>query len=214
MADNNLNKKELATLRFIRNRIAHGEGSPSVRDIGVLLEFKWANSAAYVVDKLIERGYLRRRNDGQLQLLRDVPDENTHGRTVNIPLVGTAPCGAPLLATENIEAMIPVSTRLARPPHKYFLVRAEGDSMDQAGIQDGDLVLVMQQPVAENGQRVIALINDEATIKVFQRRGEVITLEPSSSNEKHKPIVLSDDFQVQGIVQTTIPGWSKDKNNG
>ena len=76
---------------------------------------------------------------------------------------GRCSTGNPLLAEQNIEAMIPVSRGLAQPGAKYFLLRAVGNSMDLAGIEDGDLVLVRQQPSAENGETVVALINEEAT---------------------------------------------------
>jgi repressor LexA len=114
-------------------------------------------------------------------------------------------CGLPMLAEQNIEAWIPVSISLVRPGGKYFLLRAQGDSMNQAGIEDGDLILVKQQPIADNGQKVVALIDDEATVKEFQKRGDVVTLLPRSNNPKHKPIILEYEFQVQGIVIAAIP---------
>ena len=122
-----------------------------------------------------------------------------------MPLVGTVACGTPLLAEENIEAIIPVSVKLAKPHYKYFLLKASGDSMDQAGINDGDLVLVRQQPAAEIGDIVVALIDDEATIKEFHVSDETIILKPRSTNKQHKPIILTRGFQVQGIVITSIP---------
>jgi repressor LexA len=82
--------------------------------------------------------------------------------------------------------------------------------MDLAGIRDGDLVLVRQQPVAENGQKVVALIDDEATLKEFRRKQQVVALMPRSRNKDHKPILLSSDFQVQGVVVATIPNLEKE----
>ena len=76
--------------------------------------------------------------------------------------------------------------------------------MNEAGIQPGDLVLVRQQNVAENGQRVVALIDDDATLKEFQHKGNAVALVPRSSNPKHKPIILERDFQVQGVIITSI----------
>jgi repressor LexA len=205
-----LTPNELAALRHIRNRIVHGERPPSVRVLQELLGYSSPNAAAYVLDQLIRRGYLQRRKNGELQLLKAAVNDPAHARTVPVPLVGSVPCGAPLLAEENIEAMIPVSTSLARPPHRYFLLRASGDSMDLAGIHDGDLVLVRQQSAAENGQNVVALIDDEATLKVFRRKPNVVALVPRSRNKDHKPILLSNDFQVQGVVVATIPNLEKE----
>lgn len=77
--------------------------------------------------------------------------------------------------------------------------------MNKAGINDGDLVLVKQQSSAENGQQVVALIDDEATIKEFQKKGHVVILKPHSTNSKHQPFILTDDFQIQGVVVATLP---------
>ena len=153
-------------LTFIRNRIMHRGAAPSVRELATEMGFSSPRSAMLIIDRLIGLGYLRRREEDRALLLvrmpADAPDRES---TIEVPLVGSAPCGAPLLAEQNIEAMIPVSTLLARPGQKYFLLRANGDSMTEAGIKDGALVLVRQQPTAESGQVVVALIDDEATIK-------------------------------------------------
>ena len=77
--------------------------------------------------------------------------------------------------------------------------------MNKSGINDGDLVLVRQQTTAEEGERVVALINDEATIKHFHKDGELVVLRPNSTDKRHKPIVLSDDFMIQGVVVATLP---------
>ena len=209
-----LNAKELEALQHIRNRIVHGERPPSVRELAEALGYNSPNAAAYVLTRLIDSGYVQRRNNGRLQVLRETQESSSQARTVKVPLVGYAPCGAPLLALENVEAWIAVSDRLARPPHKYFFLRAIGSSMNRAGIQDGDLVLVRQQPIAQNGDRVVALIDDEATIKMFRRTAEVVALEPRSSDTQYRPIILTSDFRVQGVVQATIPAGKKGSNHG
>jgi repressor LexA len=209
MADKPLSTKELEALRHIRNRIIHGQEPPSVRELMGLLGYSSPNAAAYVLARLMERRYIQRGKNRKIQLLRKALEDPAHARTLRIPLVGSAPCGAPLLAEQNIEAWIPVSERLARPSHRYFLLRAKGDSMNRAGIEDGDLVLVREQPTANNGDRVVALIDDEATIKEFRRGGDVIALRPRSSRPGHKPIVLTTDFQVLGVVTATIRDLGK-----
>ena len=120
-------------------------------------------------------------------------------------LGGAIACGLPILAEENIEAMIAVSTKLAKPSNKYFLLQAKGDSMNEKGINDGDLVLVKQQNSADNGDIVVALIDDEATIKELRINDDNVLLLPRSSNKTHTPIILSRNFIVQGIVVSTIP---------
>lgn len=200
-----LTEKEIQALRTVRNAVVHGGLSPTVREVAKTLGFSSPRSAMLVINSLIEKGWLRRRDDNSLQILRDVLEQKNHAQTVDVPLVGNVACGAPLLAEENIEAVIPVSKSLARPGGKYFLLRAAGDSMNLAGIDDGDLVLVRQQTTADNGQKVVALINDEATVKEFHREKDVVLLKPRSRSKTHKPFVLSEHFLIQGVVVATLP---------
>ena len=201
-----LNKKEFQAFRYIRNCLVHQGRSPSVREVMRELGYTSPNSAAVVIENLIEKGLLRRKTDKKLQVLTDITVEHEEEKTVMIPLVGTAPCGTPILSEENVEARIPVSEKLARPPYKYFLLRASGDSMDLAGIHDGDLVLVRQQPTANDGDRVVALVDGEATIKIFKRGSSAILLKPNSSIKEHKPIVASTELLIQGVVVNSITG--------
>lgn len=204
-----LRPNDRKALTFIRNRIMHNGTAPSVRELAVEFGFASPRSGMLIVERLVQAGYLKRRDsDRSLQLLKMPEEARDREITVEIPLVGTAACGAPLLAIENIEAMLPVSTQLARPGQKYFLLRACGDSMNEAGIGDGALVLVRQQPSARNGQIVVALVDDEATIKELQLSSDAAVLMPRSSNKKHRPIVLRRDFQIQGVVVATLPSIS------
>jgi len=199
-----LSTRELQALRHIRNRLFHGR-SPSVRDLQQALGYRSPRSAALLIEKLLARGFLRRRPDGRLQLLRDALPAQDHAETVEVPLVGTAPCGSPVIAEENWEGTIPVSTRLASPAHRYFFVRANGESMSAAGIGDGDLVLVQQQPIAESGDRVVALIDGEVTIKELRRTNDALVLVPRSEDRSHRPIVVAGDFHIQGVVVAVVP---------
>ena len=203
--EQNLNETELKALRIIRNALVHQGTSPSVRGLAAALEYSSPRSAMLVINKLIAKGWVRRKDDSSLQLLKDLREQNNHAQTVEVPLVGDVACGAPLLAQENIEATIPVSRMLAKPGGKYFLLRARGDSMNAAGINDGDIMLVREQPTAENGQRGVAVIDDSATVKEFHREKDVIVLKPSSTNKDHKPFVLSNNFLIQGVVEATLP---------
>lgn len=196
---------ELKAIRYIRNFLMHRGHMPSIRKLGRDLGYSSPRSASMIVEKLLEKGVLQRKKDGSLQFI-DVPfNDEFRAQTVAVPLVGLVPCGTPMLAEENIEALIPVSTKLAKPPHKHFLLRAQGDSMNQKGINDGDLLLVRQQATADNGDIVVALIDDSATIKEFHRNDNTIILMPRSTNKSHQPIVLDRDFKIQGIVVATIP---------
>ena len=131
-------------------------------------------------------------------------NEVVEEHTVKVPLLGTIACGIPIFAEENIEVQIPVSVKIAKPGNRYFLLRASGDSMDKKRINDGDLVLIRQQPSADNGQDVVALINNEATIKEFHNYGDKIILKPNSTNKSHQPIILTSDFRIQGVVISVI----------
>ena len=205
MDEKPLSPKEVEAIRHIRNALVHSGQAPSVRQLQRLLGYRSPRSAADILDQLAERNIIRRQPGGKVQLLEHPDGDQQHARTVDVPLVGNVACGTPIFADENIEAKLPVSIRLARPPHRYFILRAVGDSMDAAGINDRDLVLVRQQSEAENGDRVVALIDNEATIKLFRRSSDAVVLAPKSRNKKHHPILLTEDFLIQGVVIATIP---------
>lgn len=190
--------KQMKAVRYIRSQLVHFGRAPSIRELQKVLGFKWPRSAALVLSALINKGILKRGPAGELRLVKDPEEDRSNARTVDIPIVGTIACGSPILAEENIEAMVPVSKSFIRPGHRYFLLRAKGDSMTGAGINDGDFVMVKQQPIAKNGDIVVALIDDEATLKEFRRSNDAVILKPH--NKKYQPIVLRNDFQVQGVV--------------
>jgi len=204
---NILTSKEAETIRIIRNYLMKFGRTPSVRNIQDELGYKSPRSVSLILERLIQLSIIDKDNEGRIRLAKfEIYDEgNENARTINIPLVGTVACGSPIFAEENIEAEIPVSTKLIDTANKYFLLKAQGDSMNLSGINDGDLVLIKQQFTAENGNEVVALIDDEATIKVFQRKDDIIVLKPNSTNKIHQPIILTSDFRIQGIVVTVIP---------
>lgn len=204
MVKDDLTNNELEAIRHIRNAFVHKGEAPSVRDLMKDMEYSSPRSAALIIDSLIAKKYLQRKGDGSLQLIRNINDEHRE-QTIEVPLIGTVACGTPILAEENLEANVPVSIKLAPITQKHFLLRAKGDSMNLRGINDGDLVLVRQQSTANNGDLVVALIDDEATIKEFHHMKEAIILKPRSKNKDHKPIILTNDFKIQGKVVTTIP---------
>ena len=200
-------KKQIEAIRHIRNWLMHRSRTPSIRELMVDLDYKSPRSVQDILEQLQEKGVIKKFKDGGYQFIMDPNFGSAHAQTVNITLVGVVACGAPILAEENIEGFIPVSTSLAKPGSKYYLLHARGDSMNKAEINDGDLVLVKQQPTANEGDKVVALINDEATIKEFHSTKNMIVLKPKSSNKEHKPIILTDDFQIQGVVVATLPNF-------
>ena len=200
-----LSHKQFEAIRHIRNDLVRQGCVPSVRKLMVALGYRSPKSAQDILEQLQDKGIIKKLPSGSYQLLSG-PDMGTaHAQTVNVPIVGSVACGEPILAEENIEGFIPVSTDIAKFGFKYYLLHARGDSMNKAGIKDGDTVLVRQQPTAHEGERVVALIDGEATIKEFRRSNGVVILMPRSNNRKHKPIILENDFEVQGVVMTVLP---------
>ncbi len=126
--------------------------------------------------------------------------------TIGIPLVGSAPCGAPLLGEENTEGLIMVDKNKIKPGYQYFVLRAIGDSMNKSGINDGDLVLCKFGVKPETGDRVVALLGGEnVTIKFYDKKDGKRILLPKSTNSIHQPIIPQEGDSVQGIVQEVVP---------
>jgi repressor LexA len=198
-----LSDKDKRAFALIRNRIAHSGEKPSLREINEVTGGKSPRSASLVIDRLVKAGLLKK--IGQKLILMGVAS-NASVSTVDVPLVGMVTCGSPVFAEENIQAHIPVSTALAKKGASYFFLRAIGDSMNLAGINSGDLLLIRQQNIAKSGDRVVALINDEATVKLFERADGAVVLRPNSSNKNHLPIILTDNCMIQGVVTAVLPG--------
>ncbi len=206
--DKFLSNKEVAAIEAIRSFLMKSGRMPSVRELMRELNYKSPRSVSVILEKLIEGEILSKKADGSIQLMQYEleADELNSEQTVKVPLLGTIACGPPIFAEENIEALFSVSVKLAKQPGKYFLLRAAGDSMDQKGINDGDLLLIRQQSVASDGDIVVALIDNEATVKELRVNADNVVLLPRSGNKEHTPIVLSRDFIVQGVVVSTISG--------
>jgi repressor LexA len=199
-----LTSNEIEALKLIRSWfLKHGRGT-SIRELTREMDFGSTRTAVLLINRLIEKGILLRKEDGGLRILNDPAETKINARTVEVPLVGRVACGAPIYAKENIEAYFPVSVSLAKGASRYFLLRAEGQSMNKM-IQDGDLVLVRQQVTAENGEKVVALIDDEATIKEIEFTPDAVILKPRSTKKGYRPILLDRDFQIQGVVVATLP---------
>jgi len=191
-------KLVLATIQDLKSKLGN---FPTLEEIRKALDYAGTSSVQRHTDVLKEKGYLG--NTRGLSIL-------AYTEQVQIPLVGNVACGAPLLATENIEAYISYdASKVQGKAQDYFFLRAVGDSMNKANvsgktIDNGDFVLVKKQSSADPGSRVVALIGDEATIKKIVPAGGAIRLEPESTNPSNKPIYMFDDFSIQGIVTDVI----------
>ena len=199
--------REISAIKVMRDFLMKHGRMPSVRDLMRELDYKSPRSASVILESLLSKGVLKKRRDGGVQLIQyEIKEDNyIRAQTVKISLLGTVACGVPIFAEENIEAEISVSIKLVKPSHKYFLLKASGDSMNKKGINDGDLVLIRQQQTANNGDIVVALIDDEATIKEYHHNVNTIVLKSQSTNNKHQPIILTHDFRIQGVVEAVIP---------
>ena len=196
-----LTQKQENFFNILADYIRREKVPPTNREILKMMGLKSPRSVAQYLDVLEQGGYIQRGKGARnIKIIKSPYDNNNSGKTIKVPILGYVPCGAPFLAEENIERCVVVSEKIAKPPYKYFILRAVGDSMNKTGINDGDLVLVRQQMTANNGDIVVALIDDEATIKQLRLYKDHITLEPNSTNRTHCPIVLERDFKIQGIV--------------
>ncbi len=202
-----ISKKEQFVLQKIKEFIAQGD-KLTVRALQSALGYASPRSISVMLEQLMNKWWVYRDSRNQIQLSPSLQRDSTAVR--NIPLIGAIACGMPIFAEENIETEIPVSTKIVSEGRKYFFLRADGDSMDKKWVDSGDLVLVEQTNTAANWQIVVALINDEATLKEFQSRDESVFLIPHSTNTQHKPIILdgeSDNFSIQGVFVRAFP-WS------
>lgn len=191
-----LTSKDKQILSFIRDFLIQNNTSPTLEEIRTALGYKSITSVQRSIVSLENSGYLLRSGSKRGLTLTH---ETT--QTYQVPIVGAAACGQPILAVENIESYVPTDVDLLRgDKNKYFYLRAQGDSMNEAGIDDGDLVLVEQTPTASGNDIIVALIEDNATIKRFKRGDGYVALVPQSRNPKHQPIVMRDNFSIQGKV--------------
>lgn len=206
MGEEELSMKAKEALRHIRNSVMLCGKVPSTRELMNTMGYRSPRSTMLLMEELSVNGYLERKADGGFKLVKDL-EVGIISRTTLVPLVGAVACGAPMFAEENVEALIPVSTALVRQDFKYFILRAKGDSMNDAGINHGDMLLIRQQSTANQGESIVALIDDEATVKEYRYTSEIVTLLPRSSNPEHRPIILTHDFQIQGVVAAIIPQY-------
>ncbi|MBI4317156.1 MAG: transcriptional repressor LexA [Chloroflexi bacterium] len=184
-----LTRRQRETLDFIRGFVAERHYPPTVREVGEGLGLSSSQTAHAHLHKLSEKGYLKL--DGAHRAIR-LPGNAGKG----IPLIGRVAAGAPLLATENVEGYLDLDSIAARYPDAFAL-KVKGDSMIEAGILDGDYIVVRPQQTAQNGEIVVTLLHDEATVKYFFHEGTQIRLQPA--NAALAPLFVQD-VQIVGKV--------------
>ncbi len=198
---NELGKREKAILKFIEKQIQINSYPPSVREIGKAVGLKSTATVHGYLAKLEEKGYIKKESQKgrTLKLLKGGAVENKNQTTmkefysgkemVEVPVIGKITAGAPILAVENITDTFPIPIDFVGNSESFMLT-VRGESMIEAGILDGDYILVKKQNAANNGEIVVALIEDEATVKTFYKEKDHIRLQPENSTMD--PIIVSD----------------------
>ena len=192
-----ISKKQQEILDYIKSEILNRGFPPAVREICEAVNLKSTSSVHAHLEALEKNGYIRR--DATKPRAIEIIDDNfnlVRREVVNVPLVGTVAAGQPILAVENVEGYFPIPSEFM-PNEQSFMLKVKGDSMINAGILDGDLVLVEQSSVADNGDIVVALLDDSATVKRFYKEEGIFRLQPE--NDALEPIIVRD-LQIMGKV--------------
>lgn len=186
------------TLEFLRNFITHHGFAPTLKDIAAAIGVRSASTAHFHLSRLEDKGFLRRGEDGAIELLNQ-EEEITDSNPYSVPLLGLIAAGAPIEAIEDRSVMVEIPPQFFDRNKEVFCLQVTGDSMINAHIMDGDVIIVRKQEVADDGQIVVALLNDgTATLKTFRRlKGGKILLLPQNPN--HQPIAV-DKVEIQGRV--------------
>lgn len=193
-----LNEIEAKILKYITESIRTDGYSPSVRDIQRSLGIKSTSTAQLYINRLEEKGYITKANC-KSRSIRLNEEMLPFGR---VPILGRITAGVPILATENFEGYINFAAETVHcRPEDLFALRVSGESMREAGIMDGDIVIVEKTPYAQNGQIVVAMIDDSATVKTFYRENGHFRLQPE--NHTMQPII-ADDVSVLGRVVASM----------
>ncbi|MGN0536120.1 MAG: transcriptional repressor LexA [Eubacterium sp.] len=192
-----LTEKQNEIFEYIKEIISQRGVAPSVREIGQAVGLRSTSSVQYNLNALDQAGYIKR----DANLKRTLRIAGSAENVTHIPLLGTVTAGVPILATQQIEEYIALS---GVSGNNLFALHIKGDSMINAGILDGDIVVVEQTPVADNGDIVVALIGEEATVKRFYKEKGHFRLQPE--NDKYDPIIV-DECAILGKVKTLLRSY-------
>lgn len=190
MSQGKISDKQMEILEYIKSQILQRGFPPAVREIGEAVNLKSTSSVHSHLETLEKNGYIRRdpTKPRAIEILDDTFNL-ARRELVNVPLLGRVAAGEPLLAQENIENYFPIPMEFM-PNRQTFMLTVQGESMINAGILDGDMVLVEQTPVASNGDMVVALIEDGATVKTYYKEEGVYRLQPE--NDYMDPIIVRE----------------------
>ena len=193
-----ITNKQLEILEYIKNTILSEGYPPALREICEAVHLRSTSSVHAHLSALEEKGYIRRdpAKPRTIEILDDLFNFSTR-EMVNIPVVGTVAAGEPILAEEPVEDYFPFPAEVLHTDKEVFMLRVKGESMINAGIKPGDKIMVEQQDTAENGEIVVALIEDSATVKRFYKEQDHYRLQPE--NDTMEPIIVND-VQILGKV--------------
>ena len=197
MAYGKITKKQEEILEYIKDQIMNRGFPPAVREICEAVNLKSTSSVHAHLETLEKNGYIRR--DPTKPRAIEILDDNfnmVRRELVNVPVVGRVAAGEPILATENVESYFPVPAEYV-PKNPTFMLTVKGDSMINAGFFSGDHLLIEQKSTAENGEIIVALLDDSATVKTFYKEDGHYRLQPQ--NDAMEPII-TDDVQILGKV--------------
>lgn len=197
-----LTDKQEKVLGWIQESVNLTGQAPTVRELQLKLGCSAPMGVVSHLNALEAKGYIRR-TPGIARGITVVSNEKGQPaeEMIRVPLVGSVACGMPIWAEEMIEDFIPLSTKLVRQTQDVFMLRAKGDSMNLAGIDEGDYIVFKKQNTALPGDKVVVLIGTEATVKRVKFEKDKVIFEPVSSNKEHKPIVPKPGtFMIQGKV--------------
>ena len=197
MAYGRISDKQKEILEYMKQEILNKGYPPTVRDICEAVKLKSTSSVHSHLETLEKNGYIRR--DPTKPRAIEIIDDNfnlTRREMTNVPMLGRVAAGEPILAVENVESYFPIPTEYM-PNNDAFMLKVKGESMINAGIFDGDNVLVEKCNSARNGDMVVALVEDSATVKTFYKEAGHIRLQPE--NDTMEPIIV-DDCEILGKV--------------
>ena len=190
MSYGKISNKQREILEYIKQEILNKGYPPAVREICEAVDLKSTSSVHSHLETLEKNGYIRR--DPTKPRAIEIIDDNfnlTRREVVNVPILGNVAAGQPLLAVENIESYFPIPAEFM-PNAETFMLNVKGESMINVGIYDGDQILVEKQSTARNGDIVVALVDDSATVKTFYKEKNHIRLQPE--NDTMDPIIVED----------------------
>lgn len=190
MSYGKISDKQREILEYIKSEILNKGYPPAVRDICEAVHLKSTSSVHSHLETLEKNGYIRR--DPTKPRAIEIIDDNfnlVRREVVNVPIIGRVAAGEPLLAVENIESYFPIPADMM-PNVETFMLKVKGESMINAGILDGDSILVQCQNTAQNGDMVVALVDDSATVKTFYKEDGYYRLQPE--NDNMEPIIVQE----------------------